>query len=131
VILSLSKEEKKVRYMEFKDMLKYFREQNNWTQEELGKRVGLSPSAIGMYERGIRHPDQETEERLADIFNVSLDTLRGRNISSLEHYDALVKRLTAYANALNALGKKKLLERAEELAEVPKYVEDSEKKEGD
>ena len=50
--------------MEFKDMLKYFREQNNWTQEELGKRVGLSPSAIGMYERGIRHENHNYTEAL-------------------------------------------------------------------
>ena len=110
---------------DFKDMLKYFREQQGWTQTELGKKANLSASAIGMYERGERHPDQETEERLADIFNVSLDVLRGRSIDSIQHYDSLVKRLTVYANALNALGKKKLLERAEELSEVPKYTERS------
>lgn len=110
---------------EFKDMLRYFREQQGWTQAELGKKANLSPSAIGMYERGDRHPDQDTEEKLADIFNVSLDILRGREVVSVEHYDSLVKRLTAYANALNALGKKKLLERAEELSELPKYTEGS------
>ena len=110
---------------EFKDMLRYFREQNGWSQGELGKKVGLSASAIGMYEQGRRHPDQATEEAFADIFNVPLDVLRGRDIESVDNYDALIRRLMAYANALNVLGKQKLLERAEELNEVPKYTEGS------
>jgi transcriptional regulator with XRE-family HTH domain len=110
---------------EFKDMLRYFREQQGWSQTDLGKKVNMSTSAIGMYERGLRHPDQATEEALADVFNVSLDVLRGRNIDSVEHYDATLKRIMVYANALNILGKKKLLERAEELTEMKKYTEGS------
>ena len=111
---------------EFKDMLRYFRIQHGWSQTELGKKVNVSTSAIGMYERGMRHPDQATEEALADVFNVSLDVLRGRDVDSVERYDALVKRLTAYVNTLNALGKQKLLERAEELVEVKRYTEEVE-----
>lgn len=109
---------------EFKDMLRYFREQQGLSQTELGKKVNLSTSAIGMYERGQRHPDQATEEALADLFNVSLDVLRGRDVESVEAYDTMVKRLMIYANALNALGKQKLLERAEELMEVDRYREE-------
>ena len=111
---------------EFKDMLRYFREQQGWSQTDLGKKINMSTSAIGMYERGLRHPDQATEEALADVFNVSLDVLRGRNIDSVEHYDATLQRLRVYAKALNILGKKKLLERAEELTEMKKYTEGSE-----
>ena len=109
---------------EFKDMLRYFREQQGWSQTELGRKVNVSASAIGMYEQGRRKPDQATEEALADLFNVSLDVLRGRDVDDVEYYDALVKRLLAYSNALNALGKKKLLERAEELCELDKYTEE-------
>ena len=111
---------------EFRDMLKYFREQQGWSQPELGKKVNLSASAIGMYEQGRRKPNQDVENALADVFNVSIDVLRGRDIDSVEHYDSLVKRLTMYANALNVLGKQKLIERAEELIEVKKYTEDDE-----
>ena len=109
---------------EFKDMLRYFREQQGWSQTELGKKVNLSTSAIGMYERGLRHPDQETEEALADVFNITLDVLRGRDVDSVEKYDSMVKRLMQYTNSLNALGKQKLLERAEELMEVKRYREE-------
>jgi transcriptional regulator with XRE-family HTH domain len=95
-------------------------------QSQLANKLQISTSAIGMYEQGRRKPNQDVENALADVFNVSIDVLRGRDIDSVEHYDSLVKRLTMYANALNVLGKQKLIERAEELIEVKKYTEDDE-----
>lgn len=64
---------------DFKDMLKYYRERMGLSQREFAQRIGLAPSTVGMYEKGKRHPDNETEERIADFFNVSLDNLRGRD----------------------------------------------------
>jgi repressor LexA len=64
---------------EFKDMLKYLRERDKLSQSELAKKLGVSKSAISMYEVGNREPDFETEEAIADLFNVSLDFLRGKN----------------------------------------------------
>lgn len=61
----------------FKDMLKYLREREGLSQSELAKAVGLGASTISMYELGAREPNFETEERLADFFNVDLGTLRG------------------------------------------------------
>lgn len=62
---------------EIKDMIKFFRLREGWTQEQLAKKVGVGKSAISMYETGERMPNYETEEALADVFNVSLDVLRG------------------------------------------------------
>ena len=62
----------------FKDMLKFYREQRGLSQTELGKIVGVATSTISMYELGKREPDFETEEALADFFNVSLSNLRGK-----------------------------------------------------
>jgi len=65
--------------MEFKDMLKYLRTSHDMSQAELAKVIGVSASTIGMYEAGAREPDFETEEKIADYFNVSLDVLRGKS----------------------------------------------------
>lgn len=63
--------------MAFKDMLKYLRTKAGLSQRGLADKVGLSASTISMYEVGAREPDFETEEKLADLFNVDLNTLRG------------------------------------------------------
>ena len=69
---------------EFKDMLKYFRMKENLSQSELAAKLGISPSAVSMYEVGKREPDFETEEKIADFFHTDLDTLRGRESSDAE-----------------------------------------------
>lgn len=63
---------------EFKDMLKYFRIKENLSQSELAAKLGISASAVSMYEVGKREPDFETEEKIADFFQTDLNTLRGR-----------------------------------------------------
>jgi transcriptional regulator with XRE-family HTH domain len=40
------------------------------TQEQLASAIGVSPSAIGMYEAGRRRPKDHILEALADVFNV-------------------------------------------------------------
>jgi repressor LexA len=65
---------------QFKDMLKYYRKIAGLSQVELAEKLGLSPSTISMYEVGKRQPDFETEEAIADFFNVDLNTLRGKDI---------------------------------------------------
>lgn len=64
---------------EFKDMLKYFRAREGLSQSELAKKLGLSSSTISMYEVGKRQPDFEVEEKIADLFNTDLNTLRGKD----------------------------------------------------
>lgn len=63
----------------FKDMLKYYRERDGLSQSQLAKIIGVSASTISMYEVGKREPDFETEEKIADHFNVSLSNLRGKS----------------------------------------------------
>lgn len=66
------------KYMtKFSETLKCLRLSHKITQEELAKVLGVSPSTVGMYEAGKRQPNFEMEEKIADYFNVTLDTLRG------------------------------------------------------
>lgn len=63
--------------------LKELREKNGYTQESLAQKLNTSRSRIGMYEQGKRQPDFEMQEAIADLFNVSLDYLFGREDDSL------------------------------------------------
>ena len=89
----------------FKDMLKYLRTMHGISQAELAKIIGVSPSAIGMYETGEREPNFEIEEKMADFFNVTLDTLRGKSSATpiIDVYKLSEQnqaRLLAYYQAL-------------------------------
>lgn len=65
--------------MNFHERLKSLRQSKKVTQDEFAKLVGISRSAIGMYESGKRRPDYETLEKLADFFNVDMDYLLGKS----------------------------------------------------
>lgn len=63
----------------FSDVLTYLRKRSNMSQQQLADATRLTRSAVSMYETGKREPDFETLEIFADFFNVSMDTLTGRN----------------------------------------------------
>lgn len=62
----------------FQSTLKDLRKSFGLTQDELAKKLKLSRSTIGMYEKGAREPDFETLELIADFFNVDINYLLGR-----------------------------------------------------
>lgn len=51
------------------------RKSQGMSQQDLAKRLGLSASAIGMYEQGRREPSCEILVALATLFQVSTDFL--------------------------------------------------------
>ena len=58
--------------------IRFFRKTNNLTQEELSKQLGGSKNLVSNYENGISTPDIYTLVKLADIFDITLDELVGR-----------------------------------------------------
>ena len=46
-----------------------------WSQAELGKRLRVSASAVGMYEQGRREPSVQLLSNMASLFGVSIDFL--------------------------------------------------------
>ena len=46
-----------------------------WSQAELARRIGVSASAVGMYEQGRREPSLDLLVRLAREFGVTTDYL--------------------------------------------------------
>lgn len=66
----------------FGDILKELRLGKNLTQQQLADSIGLSKSAISMYENGKRVPELEILELFADFFNVDMNRLTGSKFSS-------------------------------------------------
>lgn len=60
------------------DNIRFFRKANNLTREELSKQLGGSKNLVSNYENGISTPDIYTLVKLADIFDITLDELVGR-----------------------------------------------------
>ena len=59
--------------------IKKERENLNLSREDLGKKIGVSYSAIAMYEQGNREPNSEIILKMCEIFNCSIDYLMGKS----------------------------------------------------
>ena len=75
-----------------------------WSQAELARRIGVSASAVGMYEQGRREPSLSIVVQLAREFGVSTDylltgeTQQGDPIAASEapHITVRVENLIRY-----------------------------------
>ncbi|MBP2072288.1 helix-turn-helix domain-containing protein [Thermoanaerobacterium butyriciformans] len=62
----------------FPERLRRLREEKGLLQRELAEKLNLSRVAITHYEQGKRFPEWGTLQKMADLFNVSVDYLLGR-----------------------------------------------------
>ena len=60
--------------------IKKERENLNLSREDLAKKLGVSYSAIAMYEQGNREPNNEIILKMCEIFNCTIDYLMGKSI---------------------------------------------------
>ncbi len=60
--------------------IRYLRNINSITQEELGKKLNVGKTTIANYESGYSEPESEKISMLANIFNISTDYLLGKTI---------------------------------------------------
>ena len=67
------------------------------SQAELARELGVSPSAVGMYEQGRREPSAETLVHLSKIFRVSTDYLLTGELSRAGDEEILARILDGYA----------------------------------
>ena len=68
------------------------------SQAELARELGVSPSAVGMYEQGRREPSAQTLVHLSKIFRVSTDYLLTGALSRTGDEEILARILDGYAN---------------------------------
>lgn len=60
------------------ERIKQLRAEAKMTQADLARELSVSKGAVGNWETGMRRPDPETLEEIADLFNVDMDYLLGR-----------------------------------------------------
>ncbi len=111
--------------LNFKEKLIRLRKDNNLTQDELAKKLRISRSAVANYEKGIREPNFEMLENIADCFNISIaELLNDDQASRLLMYYEKLKPIIDKAMKLDAADRAKLEERADMMLEAEKYQED-------
>ncbi len=80
--------------MEYGQRIAALRDRQRWTQEELSKKLGISRAALSHYEKNRREPDYDTLNKLADVFQVSIDYLMGRTNDPERLLDADVREFS-------------------------------------
>ena len=60
--------------------LRELRKDNNMSQEELGKLLGVTKVSVSGYENGTRIPSMETLLTILNVFKISADYLLGREL---------------------------------------------------
>ena len=64
----------------FKIRLKELRESKKISQAKFAKELGISQGSVGNWESGIREPNFQMIEKIADYFDVPIDYLLGHGI---------------------------------------------------
>lgn len=76
--------------MNLGERINFFRKKLNLSQEEFGKKCGLSRNAIYNYENNKREPNVKTLKKMAEIFGIdTYELLTGTSLKDLE--DSLSK----------------------------------------
>lgn len=128
--------------------IKAARKKAGMTQKELGDKLGISYVGVSQWENDLRNPKLETLQRIADSLGVPVSILMGYeesyyelkplDLESLKHsFERSLKNLVnsgiigtaqtpqdlvlAAMSKLNYEGQQKVVERAEELTEIPRY----------
>lgn len=61
--------------MDLGKRIRHLRQQHGWSQEELGRRIGVGQKQVSAYERGVNLPSTEILLKLSEVFDVTLDSL--------------------------------------------------------
>ena len=63
--------------------LRELRKENNMSQEELGKLLGVTKVSVSGYEKGTRVPSMEILTLILDVFGISADYLLGIELNAV------------------------------------------------
>ncbi|MFU1791409.1 helix-turn-helix domain-containing protein [Mammaliicoccus sciuri] len=113
--------------------IKLYRKQKGINQKDLATKLGVSNVVLSRYESGIRTPDISTQNKLADILEVSLDELHGRKtkerLNLIEDAEVLMFSDKEGWDQLSDDRKKEIMRELSDLADF--YIEKDKKAKDD
>ena len=79
--------------MQIKNQIAEFRKEQKLSQEALAEKINVSRQAVTKWESGEATPELEKLIALADLFDISLDKLVGREETYYDSIKALIGRM--------------------------------------
>ncbi len=93
------------------DRIKKLRLDRNLTQKQVADALEIQRPTYTRYETGIREPDLEALNRLADFFEVSVDYLLGRtDLPNYEKEPEYLRRIRLASEQMNEKQRQKMLQ---------------------
>ena len=105
-----------------------FLQNNNISEYKIAKGTGISQGLINDYKKGNKSPTINNMSKIAEYLDCSVDYLLGRTQDSKSHKEtpsvdtegAVQEIINIFLN-LNQEGRKRLIQQAEDIAEIDKY----------
>lgn len=82
--------------MRFCDKLAKLRKSNNFSQEQLAEKLGVSRQAVSKWESGSTYPDMEKMIQMCEILNCTLEELLDDGIINTDHSSNHKNNLNSY-----------------------------------
>ena len=115
------------------EYIKQLRTEREWSQDELGKKVGVNRAAVQKWEKGsVENIKRTPIKKLSDVFGVSpCDLMKWDEepeqtdpINLIkEKYGSDTYELIELFSKLNEKGKSKILEELSDMVQLQKYTE--------
>ncbi len=113
------------------EIIRTIRKEQGLSQIELAQKAGIAVNSVRLYESGKREPKIGSLRRIAQAlgvdvysladFDTATQLLEGSMNAKLERLSPKEQALIIAFDQLNEAGQDKVIERAEELLELPKY----------
>lgn len=86
------------------------RREKNFTQKDLGNMLGITDNSVSKWERGINAPDISQLNKIADIFNISVNELLNGERNFKKRITEKTERVLEVKGLSKSFGKKKVIE---------------------
>lgn len=129
--------------------IRFLRTKNGYSQDDIANKLGYkSFTTIQKWESGVSEPPLKALKKLSEIFNIDMNDLATKKLSTDTNNDnnvycldddagivievnpakqeqtEVAKHILAYCNKLNDIGIKEAAKRVEELTYIPEYTAD-------